>query len=457
MAELIPENVGKGQHRGDVESTVMIARQDERTSASLRVSFLWTLAGNVLYAACQWGILITIAKLGTPVMVGQYAMGLAISAPILMLTNLQLRQIQATDAEDRFAFCDYLGLRVLATTLAALAIPLVAVASGLARGTTLVVMTVGWAKCIEALSDALYGHLQKLERMDQIARSMMVKGIVSLSIVTLLVIWNGTILVSTIGLGLAWAAVLLGYDIRCVRRSMREGLACKGTERTREREGIHARDATRMMPRIRRDRLIPLLAISLPMGGAMMLLALSNNIPRYLIERSMGERWVGYFTTLAYPGLAIGMLVGALGQSATPGLARAFKSDPSGFRHRILRLIALPVVVTIISVAGAVVCGEPLLSTIYKPEYARYGNIFVVLTLGAGIWSCESIVGYAATASQRFREQVYVTAVVAGIALGSGWYLVPRFGLMGAAEVTVISALVATVLYTILVVRAVHK
>ena len=29
---------------------------------SLRVNFAWTLAGTVVYAACQWGVLVVLAK-----------------------------------------------------------------------------------------------------------------------------------------------------------------------------------------------------------------------------------------------------------------------------------------------------------------------------------------------------------------------------------------------------------
>jgi len=39
-----------------------------------------------------------LAKLGNASMVGQYALALAIAAPVFMLTNLQLRAVQATDA-----------------------------------------------------------------------------------------------------------------------------------------------------------------------------------------------------------------------------------------------------------------------------------------------------------------------------------------------------------------------
>ena len=33
---------------------------------SLRKNFAWTLSGNIVYSGCQWGMLIALAKLGSP-------------------------------------------------------------------------------------------------------------------------------------------------------------------------------------------------------------------------------------------------------------------------------------------------------------------------------------------------------------------------------------------------------
>src|SRR5450759_4705386 len=73
---------------------------------SLRRNFGWTVAGNVIYAGCQWGVLIVIAKSGTPAMVGQFALALAVTAPIMILANQGLRALQATDAQRHFTFGD---------------------------------------------------------------------------------------------------------------------------------------------------------------------------------------------------------------------------------------------------------------------------------------------------------------------------------------------------------------
>src|SRR5215471_13039004 len=82
---------------------------------TLRLNFVWALAGNISYALCQWGMIVALAKMSSSFMVGQFSLGLAISTPVLMFTNLQLRSVQATDVKRFYSFGSYLGLRTLTT------------------------------------------------------------------------------------------------------------------------------------------------------------------------------------------------------------------------------------------------------------------------------------------------------------------------------------------------------
>ena len=86
---------------------------------SLKANFSWTLAGNVAYAASQWAMLVVLAKLGTAEKVGQFVLGLAVTAPVMLFSSLKLRSVQATDARGDFHFGDYFALRLLCTALAA--------------------------------------------------------------------------------------------------------------------------------------------------------------------------------------------------------------------------------------------------------------------------------------------------------------------------------------------------
>src|ERR1700722_19919757 len=82
---------------------------------SLRSNFVWALAGNVVYAICQWGMIVALAKMGNSFMIGQFALGLAIATPVLMFTNLHLRVVQASDAKRLYSFREYLQLRSVMT------------------------------------------------------------------------------------------------------------------------------------------------------------------------------------------------------------------------------------------------------------------------------------------------------------------------------------------------------
>jgi O-antigen/teichoic acid export membrane protein len=184
---------------------------------SLRENFSWALIGNMTYAGCQWIMLMVLAKIGNPILVGRFALGFALTSPIFMLTNLQLRGIQATDAKREYCFTDYLNLRLITTIIAVLIIFGIAFLGKYGRETAIVVVIIGLAKGFESISDVIYGFLQQQERMDRIAVSMIIKGVISLAALTIGVYVTGSIIWGVIGLGLVWALVLFVYDVKSQR------------------------------------------------------------------------------------------------------------------------------------------------------------------------------------------------------------------------------------------------
>ena len=156
---------------------------------------------------------VTIAKLGSPEMVGQFTLGLAITAPVLMFTNLHLRTVQVTDAKREFLFGDYLALRLLGTTVGMVVIIGIVATAGYRTETSLSIIFIAVAKAFESISDVCYGFIQQNEQMDRIARSTIVKGILSLILMSLGVYISGTVVWGTVGLATAWGIVLVGVDL----------------------------------------------------------------------------------------------------------------------------------------------------------------------------------------------------------------------------------------------------
>ncbi|MDY6900001.1 MAG: oligosaccharide flippase family protein [Cyanobacteriota bacterium] len=403
---------------------------------SLRRNFSWTFIGNAVYAACQWGMLVVLAKLGSPEMVGQFTLGLAVTAPIVMLTNLQLDIVQATDAKEQYAFSDYLGLRLIGTTIALMAIAMVTWWTGYTLQTSLVILLVGLAKALESVSDIFHGLIQQHERMDRIAISLMIKGPLSLLLLGLGVYLSGHVVWGVAGLVFAWAVVLVGCDIR---------------------------NGTLILNRLPKIRLnwktfAQLVWLCLPLGLVKMLISLNANIPRYFIEEYLGERQLGIFAALAYLMVAGNMVILALGESASPRLAKYYAArNITAFRGLLLKLVGLAALIGGTAIVVAQVAGTEILTLLYRPEYAENKHLFVLLMVAAAIGYMSSFLGYGMTAARYFRVQTPLFVIVTGTSAMACLWLLPTQGLIGAAKALIFAAVVQAVFSLGVIIHAIYK
>jgi O-antigen/teichoic acid export membrane protein len=382
---------------------------------SLRENFAWTLAGNIVYAGSQWGMLVVLAKLGTPEWVGQFALGLALTAPVLLFANLQLRSVQATDVGGEYRFGHYLALRLLMLALAAIALMVIIPVGSIDLQSALVAAAVAVAKIFEAVSDVYYGLMQKHERMDRIAKSMLLKGPLSLAALATGVYLTGNVAIGVVAMAVVWLAILLFYDRRNGARLLQDTPAD-------------------LRPHWDRCLLRRLAWLAAPLGVVMMLNSLNVNIPRYVIEHMRGQWELGIFAALAYLQVAEGTIVNALGQSATPRLAEYFAaSRRKVFQGLTVRLAGIGLLIGVMGLAVAVLCGRWLLTILYKPEYAPFSGVFVWLMAGAALANIAAFLGYALTAARRFGVQMPLLIGESVVLTASCFVLVPRSGLTGAA------------------------
>ena len=407
-------------------STASSATLAKMEPLSLRVNFSWTLIGNVVYAGCQWGMLVVLAKLGSPEMVGQFALGLAITAPVFMFANLQLRAVQATDAKQKYLFGDYIGLRIITTSISLVAILGIVLLAGYRPETVLIFLLLGLARAFESISDVFYGLLQRHERMDRIAKSMMIKGPLSLAGLSLGVYLSGAVIWGVVGLAVAWACILFAYDVRSGILIINSNSKKINKNSSLIKDGLN--------PHWMAGRLLKLTWLALPLGLVMMLISLNTNIPRYFIKHYLGERELGIFAAMAYIIVAGAQVVQALGQSASPRLAKYYAAGKrSEFRALIFKLISIGIVLGAVGIIIALLAGREILTLLYRSEYAQYGDTFILLMVAAGVTYVSSFLGYGMTAARYFRAQALLFALVSVSTAAFCFLLIPGRGLVGAA------------------------
>lgn len=417
---------------------------------TLRRNFSWTFIGNLIYSGCQWGMLVVLAKLGNPEMVGTFTLGLAVTAPVMMFSNLQLRDIQTTDAKNHYLFNDYLGLRLITTGLALPIILWITLATGYKGETAIVIILIGFAKGLESISDVFYGLLQKHEKMDRMAVSVMMKGPLSLLMLSIGTYISGSIVWGVVGLVIAWACILLIWDIPSYR-----WLINKFTSEGEIPDSLEGKTAT---PRWQLGTIRRLIWLSLPLGLVMMLISLNANIPRYFLEQSLGKKELGVFAALAYLIVAGNMVVSALGSAARPRLAKYYAGgNVSAYQKLLLQLVAIACLLGLSGILVAWVAGGQILTIVYQPEYAKYTELLIWLMVTAGIGYVSSFLGEGMTAARYFRTQIPLFIIVTSTsAIASCWFI-PRNGLKGAAIALMIAEIVRIIFTLGVIFHAVHR
>lgn len=387
----------------------------QRGTPSLRRNISWTLAGNITYAGCQWGMLIAIARLSSPETLGQFAFAVAVVAPIFMFANMNLRYVQVTDIRDQFMPQDYISLRLL-TSAVAFMVVVAAVWSFDSLTIGLVILGLACTKVFESLSDILHGIQHKHERMAWINLARGIRGVASLAAIALILSSTGSLIAAIVGLAFVNLLVLFAIDLPTARMPVGRAL-----------------DVTKISVHAKLGILYRLAIVSLPLGLGAALLTFNVNLPRYFIVYHLDAAALGYYAAAAYMIVATDIIVRSARTSALPRLARLFQE------HRIREFCLLTARLMLLGFFTVLPClllvwvaGGTILAWIYGPEYAASGTAFFWLVVASLIW--QSSVPTAALWAMRcywteFSIRVVTTLTIAVAAM----LLVPQYGLLGAA------------------------
>jgi O-antigen/teichoic acid export membrane protein len=234
---------------------------------------------------------------------------------------------------------------------------------------------------------------------------------------------TGSVWWGTIALAVSWAAILVAYDLPTGARLLRS----------------HGND--RLRPCWDAQRLIALGGVALPLGCVTMLISLNSNVPRYFIDRYLGEGPLGIFAAVASMMIAGNVVVNALAQSASPRLSKyAVSGDAAAYRGLTARLYLLSVLLGVGGVIVAMTAGREILTLFYGPEYARHSAVLTWLMASAALSYVFSIQGTSLTALRSFRIQAVLHALAAALSLPIFFYMTRTYGLLGAASALLIQS-----------------
>jgi O-antigen/teichoic acid export membrane protein len=194
----------------------------------------------------------------------------------------------------------------------------------------------------------------------------------------------------------------------------------------------------------------PLIVASLPFGLTSLALTFNFNVDTVILGWFRDEATVGWYSA-SYRLIfnAVG-LVGGFLIAMTPSLARVHYQDPARVARwvsestRWLLLFSLPVA------AGLALLAPRIIALLYGAEYAPAAPAFRLLAWDVPLLLLLSFFGNVTAATERERPAalIFLGCAAANVALNLA--LIPRFGIVAAASVTVVTDLLCIAAFVVL-------
>lgn len=390
---------------------------------SLKSNFLWTLFGNIIFYASQWFITIIIVKFGSSELAGIYSLGLAIATPLFVLFNMNTRSVQITDVNNEYYFKDYFSLRLYTTFLAIFVGAIWGFLSVDKPEMLYAIILICVIKSVDAVSDIVYGLMQKNERMDLVSKSLIIRGITTFSAMFITFYFTRRFILSLFIMLIVSLFRFILFDIKNIRLF----------EKVEIEFNV--------------KRIIKLIKVSVPIALVGVIVALNPNIPRYFLQQYLGEESVGIFSALVYVSVAGNMISSALGQVMSPRLAKFYQEKKKKSFDRIIKIMLLiALIMSICAIILSVLLGEIFLTYLYTPEYIQYYGMFIIIIFWSSINYISSIIGYALTSVRYFKQQTYIQFITLIVMITSCYVFIPKFEILGAVISGIITAIIQLLL-----------
>lgn len=333
---------------------------------SLRKNFGFALAGNLFYAGSQYVILLIFVKMYSLEDVGTFIYAGAFSAPLMLALEMQLRNLYITDDESFLNYKDYNSFRIITSCLGFFGLLLAAFF--LKPEYFVIIFIVALIKVFESQLDLIYGIYQKKNHLNFVAYSRIIRGIIAIVMVLSATLIFQSIIFSLLAYLISWVGLYFFYERKEIVK-----------------RGFIEKDQLKFV-KIDFKKYKYFVIICLPVFCSIFIDKYYLNYPRVSVEKFLGVDALAIFGSLLYFKTLGGQFITSLAQAAMPRLSEYIqKQQKTKFLKLVMWMILIGIAMGGILVFIAYFWGSFILRILYTEEYAKYGNVLVVVLLGTMI------------------------------------------------------------------------
>ncbi|QKQ28722.1 oligosaccharide flippase family protein [Staphylococcus hominis] len=385
----------------------------------------YTFIGNVTFSMIKWLILILIVKLTTPEQVGNYTFAMALTAPIILFTNMRLRLRYVV--EDNLIFNN---VRILRNVLNVFSILIILVVGAILFPQYLsYIILVAFTKILDLQSELYYAILHKKQNFKLISLMQIGKSIVIIIPFIVVTYFTKNVIYGLFEQILIQFLWLQFFEKRAIKYKEHE------------------------IDNYNKRLIFNIFLTGLPLGFVQMINSYNIMIPRYVIEGILSVKMVGVFASISYLLTIVDLFMNAISQNIIIKIKNFIQNkEYKKLTKYINRDVFLySIVLGVIVIIPVYFLKDFIIGLLYGEFYRQFSNVLLIIVISI-IFNFQSwMFDTTLMAFKAYRMQLVVSIPTMVVSIIASFILVHLFGIIGASlSVVLINCTQAIIKYIII-------
>lgn len=327
--------------------------------------------GNVVLMLAQWLISVLLVRMGGFADAGVFSLAMTIANVFGAIANCGVRNYQVSDAGNQFMQKEYLWTRICTA-----AVSFVICCVYLAFDSTytvfhkLAILLYLLYINLNMLSDVMYGSLQMKGRLYLNGYSSIIKGCACLTVFLLSYLLKHSLLLSLLLMALADAGVVAFYDFKHYVAEEKQGICFSGAV---------------FRP------VVQVIKAGAPLMVSSLISYTITAVPRRAIQRLLGEKYLGYYSSLFTPSVIITTLMPAIVLGIMPSIAKYWSTgEKKLFARQVAGCFAGITGFTLLALFCALLAGKPVIRIAFGSEILPYFDLLYIAIIVSGLSALKS-------------------------------------------------------------------
>lgn len=405
----------------------------ESKKISIQASVMWNSIGSIFYLGCQWLLTVLVVRIAGVDTAGTLSLAMSVCNIWYCISVYGMRNFQVSDTQDKYANGTYLFSRYL-TSMAALAGCLIYIfVIGYDWEQRICILLYFLFKFSEALYDVYAGIFQKEWRLDYAGKSMLIRGVLSITVFTgLLYVTN--LVTAIAGMAVVCLTEVLTFDV------------------------FHARRITSIRLNRSISKVKELLVECFPLLVYTLLSSIIGTIPRLFMERILGNYELGIYGSVATPTLIIQMAATyVFNPFVTLFAERYHQKDKQKFMRAFLNCTLAVAVISVAGIIGGKLLGKWGLNLLYGEEIAAHVELLIPLIICTILTAFSWLLCGILTAIREFKGLVVGNLLAVIVSTLLSMPCEKQYGMQGASIALALAVVVEIIVLFLYMMRRIKK